>query len=607
MAHLERLPPLIIDRIAAGEVLERPANAVKELVENALDAGAQNIAVTIREAGQELILIEDDGHGMTAEELDMAVERHVTSKLNSHDLMAINAFGFRGEALPSIGAVARLTLTTRTKEASTAATLTLAHGRKSTAEASAGVKGTRVEVKELFATTPARLKFLKSKRTETQAIRETLQRLALSHPHVRFDIDLDGSKIAYPPLNDERAVERWEAMVGHDVVARAAPIELSREGIRITGWAGHPTHTRPQPDHIMLAVNGRPVRDRLLLGAIRGAYLDVIDRHRHPQVWLNLWADPQQVDVNVHPTKAEVRFQDQGLIRALTVSAVRAALSLTKPSANREGTYAQLQGHAVGSANQTRTNPAQNIPAHRSSYALPNNAPRYAQGLSDHQLGLSLTYQAPDAHVISHEDRQHEQSSPAVASQLGEARAQILDTYILAENEEGLVIIDQHAAHERIVYESLKDQRRKKDVATQILLLPVVVDLEPEPYENIMTASEALATCGLKLESFGEGSVLVREVPALLKANDIGQLIKDMADDTDWLNPSLALDDRLDRVCASMACHGSIRAGRRMRLEEMNALLRQMEATERSDQCNHGRPTYHVLKKGDLERLFARR
>ena len=605
-ARIRRLPEGTINRIAAGEVVERPAAAVKELVENALDAGARRIAVTIAGGGASLILVEDDGEGMDAEALVLAVERHATSKLpvgadGADDLTHIATLGFRGEALPSIGAVARLLIASRTR-GSEAHAIRVESGVVSGPEPagflSAGQAGTRVEVRDLFFATPARLKFLKSARAESLAVIDMVKRLAMARPDVGFTLVDEGRQVlALAPEEAlfEGALRRLAKLMGRDFADNAAKVLAERETVRLTGFAGLPTYTRANAQMQFLFVNGRPVRDRLLLGAVKGAYADYLARDRHPAVALFLDCDPAFVDVNVHPAKAEVRFRDSGLVRGLIVGALKTALH--EASHRASTTVADAALHAFRVAE---------LKPHAHSYPV---QPRFA-GLGD----SARQYQAPlapasvppraggsETHAEPHE-HSHAHESP-----LGVARAQLHDTYIVAQTLDGIVIVDQHAAHERLVYERMKRAAENGGVERQPLLIPEIVEMEESEALRVLARGEELSALGLVVESFGPGALLVREVPALLGQADVKALIRDLADNLTETESLASLKERLDHVSATLACHTSVRAGRRLNVEEMNALLREMEATPHSGQCNHGRPTYVELKLADIERLFGRR
>ena len=622
---IRRLGEGTINRIAAGEVVERPASVVKELVENALDAGARRVAITISDGGMSLILVEDDGEGMDAASLKIAIERHATSKLplasdGSDDLTHIATLGFRGEALPSIGAVARVRIVSRTKD-SAAHAIAVAAGACENPEPagflSTGQHGTRVEVRDLFFATPARLKFLKSSRAESLAVTDVARRLAMARPDVAFVLTDNGrvvfSLAAEASLFDG-SLKRLSKLMGRDFADNAAPITAEREHVKLSGFAGLPTYNRANAQSQFLFVNGRPVRDRVLLGAVKGAYADYLARDRHPAVALFLACEPEFVDVNVHPAKAEVRFRDSGLVRGLIVGALKAALHQESHRASSTLADAALSafrvsGHAPANHEHRRFEPVQTRFAGLSDSvrhydATPLNmvalAPATQQDDSGHQHGHEHAHEHADGHTHEHVDEHG-------AAALGSARAQLHETYIVAETEDGLVIVDQHAAHERLVYERMKAALENGGVKRQSLLIPEVVELDESEAARLVARAEELAALGLVLESFGPGAVLVRETPALLGELDAKALIRDIADELAETESLASLKERLDHVSATLACHGSVRAGRRLNVEEMNALLREMESTPHSGQCNHGRPTYVALKLADIERLFGRR
>jgi DNA mismatch repair protein MutL len=598
---IRRLPETIVNRIAAGEVVERPAAAVKELVENSLDAGARRIDVVVRDGGQTFIAVVDDGAGMTAEELTLAVERHATSKLPDDDLTNIRTLGFRGEALPSIGAVSRLTITSRTKSDGTAWTITVEGGRKGRPEPAAHPVGTRVEVRDLFFATPARLKFLKSPRTELAHVEETIQRLAMAHPEVGFTLN-DGARalIRLNPVAGNlfaARLDRLAQIMGRDFAENSVTIEAERDGIRLTGHAGLPTLNRANAALQFLFVNGRPVRDRLLVGAVRGAYREFLAHDRHPLVALFLDIPPALVDVNVHPAKTEVRFRDSGLVRGLIVGALRHALA---EAGHRAATT--VAGAALGALRPgglpARGGVASWAPA--AAAAMPRGL---AEAAAHYHAPLPHLDSRPSARVVAAENRE-----PAPDDYpLGVARAQVHETYIVAQTADGIVIVDQHAAHERLTQERIKKALHAGGVPRQGLLIPEVVELDAAAVSRIAARAPELAALGLVVEPFGDGAVVVRETPAALGEADVQGLIRDLADEFAEYEDSVALEKRLDEVCATMACHGSVRAGRRLNAEEMNALLREMEATPHSGQCSHGRPTYVELKLADIEKLFGRR
>jgi DNA mismatch repair protein MutL len=600
---LRRLPETLVNRIAAGEVIERPAAVVKELVENALDAGAGRVEVVLRDGGRAFVAVADDGRGMSAEELELAVERHATSKLPDDDLVHIRTLGFRGEALPSIGAVSRMTVMSRPAGAGEAWSLAVEGGRKGGLQPAAQAKGTRVEVRDLFYATPARLKFLKSPRAETAQVRDALLRLAMAHHEVDFSLS-DGQRslldlpAASGALFDAR-LERLAAILGRDFADNALAIDAEREGLRLTGHVGLPTFNRANAQAQYLFVNGRPVRDKLLHGAVRGAYHDFLAHDRHAVVALFLEVPAEAVDVNVHPAKTEVRFRDAGLVRGLIVSAIKHALA---GAGHRAATTASAA--ALGAMTPGGGGPA--YAAQPRGGALPRGLAEAAAAFYAPLPGVDGGPSARPA-VAPANGAAAPDDETLTAHPLGAARAQLHGTYIVAQTGDGLVVVDQHAAHERLVYERMKKELAASGVATQMLLIPEVVELDESAAERLAARAEELAELGLRLEAFGQGAVVVREVPALLGEVDVQGLVRDLADDLAELGEALALKSRLETVCGTLACHGSVRAGRLLNLDEMNALLRQMEATPHSGQCNHGRPTYVELKLAEIERLFGRR
>ena len=599
---LRRLPSTLVNRIAAGEVVERPASAAKELVENAIDAGARRINVVLKEGGRTFLSVVDDGIGMTPQELELAVERHCTSKLPDDDFDDIRTLGFRGEALPSIASVSRMALTSRPAGAETAWCLEIDGGAKGEPRPAAHPFGTRVEVRDLFFATPARLKFLKEPRTESGHVADALRRLAMAHPTVGFRLDSDERTLidlpaAMPSLlenPDAGRLARLGAIMGREFADNTVAIDANREGFRLTGFAGLPTLNRPTGQHQYLFVNGRPVRDKLLAGAVRGAYQDFLARDRHPMVALFLEAPTGMVDVNVHPAKTEVRFRDAGIVRGLIVGALRTALAAAGHRASTTvsdaalGAFRPHTGHAL---------------------ALPMGGSRPVtlppRGLAEAAAQFMAPLGQPSARV-------EPASGPAAngngaAYPLGVARAQLHETYIVAQTAEGVVIVDQHAAHERLMHERLKGQLEADGVKRQALLLPEVVEVGEDGARRLAGRMGELADMGLVLEPFGVGAVVVRETPAVLGELDVQGLVRDLADELAELGDHLSLKEKVEEVCGTLACHTSVRAGRRLTVEEMNALLRQMEATPHSGQCNHGRPTYVELKLADIERLFGRR
>jgi DNA mismatch repair protein MutL len=596
-ARVRRLDPVLVDRIAAGEVVERPASVVKELVENALDAGATRIDVVVEAGGRRLIRVSDDGHGMAPEDLALAVDRHATSKLPDGDLSAIATLGFRGEALPSIGSVAELLMETRGAAATHGARITVSFGEKAAIAPCARTKGTRVEVRDLFASVPARLKFLKGERAEGQAVAEVVKRLAIAHPGVRFSLASDsGGGFDYAAANGNDALARRLAdVLGRDFAENAVAIDAAREGFALTGHAGLPTFNRANALAQYLFVNGRPVRDKLLSGSVRAAYLDFLAGDRHGVAALFVACPPREVDVNVHPAKAEVRFRDPGLVRGLVIGALKEALANARHRASSEGGRSALHILSRGTP--------QSYDWRRSSAAPAQKTRDFAPGFAE-QEQRAFVIDAPAADVRAN-------AAPfapeTLDAPLGAARAQVHENYIVAQTRDGIVLVDQHAAHERLVYERLKRQRETHGIARQALLVPAVVDMEQSDVARIVTAADELAELGLLVESFGPGAVLVREMPALLQNADARRLLQDIADRLAEDDRAGALERSLDKVLATLACHNSVRAGRRLNAEEMNALLREMEATPGSGQCNHGRPTYIELKLADIERLFKRR
>src|SRR5215831_8806995 len=584
------LPPVLVNRIAAGEVIERPAAAVKELVENAIDAGASRIDIALKNGGQELIAVVDNGGGMSADELGLAVERHCTSKLPDDDLLRIAALGFRGEALPSIGAVSRMRIVSRQPDTDSAWEIAVEAGRKSAPLPVAHPAGTRVEVRDLFFATPARLKFLKTPRTERELAVDAVRRLAMAYPEVSFTVIGDDERVllrlaaaAEPAVAIARRV-RLAQLLGRDFAENSVEIDAARGGFRLCGLIGLPTLNRALPRDQYLVVNGRPVRDKLLVGAVRGAYQDVLARDRHPIVALFLDGPPEEIDVNVHPAKAEVRFRDAALIRGLIVGALRNALAAAGHRASSTVAAGALAAFRPGDGGIAASAP-------RLAFPQPPAAPSLALAESANNFLRPAAVEPP----------------APVEAPLGSARAQLHGTYILAETATGIVLVDQHAAHERLVYERMKEALAARGVARQALLLPEVVELEESSAARLAGRAAELAEFGLLLEPFGPGAIVVREVPALLPELDVRSLVCDLADELAEWGDTLSLRERIETVCGTLACHTSVRAGRRLSPAEMDALLRQMEATPNSGQCNHGRPTYVALDLADIERLFGRR
>ena len=592
------LDPVTVDRIAAGEVVERPASAVKELVENALDAGASEIDIVIEDGGRKLIRVIDNGAGMSADDLALAVERHATSKLPDGDLSNIATLGFRGEALPSIGSVAQLVIDAREKGAAHGHSIRVEAGAKRAVQPSSWPRGVRIEVRDLFAATPARLKFLKSPSAEAQAVADVVRRIALAHHDVTFRLSGDHlTSREFRATSDDANgfAARVAQVLGRDFIDNSLTVDAMREDMRLIGFAGLPTWHRATAAMQYVFVNGRPVRDKLLAGAIRGAYIDFLPAGRHAALALFIECDPREVDVNVHPAKAEVRFRDPGLVRGLVIGALKSAIT---NAGHRAADSARAALAAMQSSARTWTPQLAADWDWRASPAAPS-------GLAEaQQASFDVGDVAPSADARAHAD------APApdqIAAPLGAARAQVHETYIVAQTRDGMVIVDQHAAHERLVYERLKRQRAAQGVARQGLLAPEVVELDEAAAARIAEAAPDLEKLGLTVEAFGPGAVLVRETPAALGRIDARRLIADIADTLAEDAGLQGAERRLDHVLATMACHNSVRAGRRLTPEEMNALLREMEATPGSGQCNHGRPTYVELKLADIEKLFGRR
>lgn len=603
---LRRLPETLVNRIAAGEVIERPAAAVKELVENAIDAGARHIDVVLEDGGRILISVTDDGCGMTADELELAVERHATSKLPDDDLVDIRTLGFRGEALPSIGAVSRLSIASRAAGASEAYAILIEGGRKEAPKPVALGNGTRIEVRDLFYATPARLKFLKTPRTEVNHASDAIKRLAMAHPEVALSLaDEDRTRFRYGPAQGDlltARLDRLSVVMGHEFADNAVAVSAERGGIRLGGYAGVPTLNRGNARAQYLFVNGRPVQDRLLVGAVRGAYQDFLARNRHPMVALFLDVPPECVDVNVHPAKAEVRFQDAGLVRGLIVGGLRHALEAAGHKASTTVATAALGAFQPGTGA-----PGGGSMPWRQSSALPRELAEIAAAYqAPASTGVLDAFDAPSARVMADINSQP-LALTATNFPLGAARAQVHETYIVAQTDTGIVIVDQHAAHERLVYERMKTALADGGAKRQGLLIPEVVEMDEAAVDRLCERVAEFEELGLAIEKFGPGAVVVREVPALLGQADVTGLLRDLADDLEEFGAGLALKERLEDVCSTMACHGSVRAGRRLTSEEMNALLREMEVTPHSGQCNHGRPTYVELNLSDIERLFGRR
>ena len=604
---IRRLPNTVVNRIAAGEVIERPASAVKELIENSIDAGATRIDVVIREGGRNLIAVTDNGSGLSAEDLEVAIERHATSKLQEDNLFGITTLGFRGEALPSIGAVSRLTLTSRLSGAESGWSIAIEGGEKLKVQPAAHPPGTRVEVRDLFFATPARLKFLKAESTETGHIVEAINRLAMAYPDIGFTLT-DGARslVKLPPENSDlldARLSRLGMILGREFQDSAIAIEAEREGMRLVGHAGLPTLHRRNATMQFFFVNRRPVRDRLFYGMIRAAYHGLLASDRHPLAALFLEVPSGAVDVNVHPMKTEVRFRDPGVVRGLVIGALKHALA---DAGHR--TASTVATAALGSLQtETLPNNLASASAQRNFQSLQPHG--YSRGLSESAASFQMPEydSAVSYRDVSRDPQSEMQDEPGAAHPLGVARAQLHGTYIIAQSADGITIVDQHAAHERLVHERIKNAMANGGVSRQGLLIPEVVELDLPAAERIISRAEELATLGLLIEPFGPGAVVVREVPALLGTVDAQGLVRDLAADLMESDEMLALKDRLNDVCSTMACHGSVRAGRMLNVPEMNALLREIEATPHSGQCSHGRPTYVELKLKDIEKLFGRR
>lgn len=617
---IKQLSETVINQIAAGEVIERPASVVKELVENALDAGATRIEIATASGGLALIRVTDNGSGMDANDLALSIARHCTSKLQD-DIHDIRSLGFRGEALPSIGSVSRLSIRSRTADAESGHEISVEGGHIARLKPVAANRGTMVEVRDLFFATPARLKFMKSERAEATAITDVVRRIALAFPHVRFTLSgTDRSTLDIAATDG--TYERVAQIIGQEFSENALPIEAEREGVRLFGQVSIPSFTRANSLAQYLYVNGRPVKDKMLGGAIRGAYMDVLPRDRHAVTALFLELDPAYVDVNVHPAKADVRFRDPGLVRGLIIGAIRHALAQSGIRPATTAASAMLDAFRPASNTTANFNSgAQHYhPSSRpvgfeagASFQRPldyngNQSDSFGGG-QDSGFNETFGYSAEPLFAPTADARaNHEQATPELTARpLGAARAQVHENYIVAQTDVSLVIVDQHAAHERLVYEALKQALASRAVPSQMLLLPEIVDLPEEDADRLATHAETLGKFGLGVERFGPGAVAVRETPAMLGEVDVQQLVRDLADEIAENDTVETLKEKLDAIAATMACHGSVRSGRRLRPEEMNALLRQMEATPGSGTCNHGRPTYIELKLSDIERLFGRR
>ncbi|GGG81764.1 DNA mismatch repair protein MutL [Salipiger pallidus] len=618
---IRQLDDAAINRIAAGEVVERPASAVKELVENAIDAGARRVSVDIADGGKTLIRVTDDGCGMSGEELPLALSRHATSKIDGSDLLDINSFGFRGEALPSLGAVGRLVIQSRA-QGEEGAEISVSGGQIGAVKPAALNGGTVVSLRDLFYATPARLKFLRTDRAEMQAISDVLKRLSMAEPSVGFTLrDVSDGKDRVTFRADPCTGDLFDALrgrlgqvMGAEFTDNALSVDAEREGFRLTGLAALPTYSRGSSVAQYLFVNGRPVQDKLLVGALRGAYADFLSRDRHPAAALFVDCDPHLVDVNVHPAKSEVRFREPGLVRGLIVSSLRHALAEAGHRASTTvagATLGAMRPEAPGAPRVYQMDrPSQGAlgMAYRAQAPQPGYAPEPAyapapreDGFAEFSGGWSGRVEVPDTSEPTAPEAPRPEGLP-----LGAARGQVHENYIIAQTSDGIVIVDQHAAHERLVYEKLKRQMAERGVPAQALLIPDIVEFSDSDLTRLLSVAEDLSRMGLSIEPFGGGAVAVRETPAILGEVDSKALLRDILDELSDYGQSQLVQEKIEAILSRVACHGSIRSGRRMRGEEMNALLREMEATPHSGQCNHGRPTYVELKLSDIERLFGR-
>ncbi|MEL7274710.1 MAG: DNA mismatch repair endonuclease MutL [Pseudomonadota bacterium] len=612
---VRRLAENIVNQIAAGEVIERPASVVRELLDNAVDAGANRIDITTAGGGRARVRVADNGRGMSAKDLEMAVERHCTSKLTD-DLGAIATLGFRGEALPSIGSVARLTIRSRRAEDETGWEIQVDGGRVSDVRPAPMNPGTIVEVADLFYATPARLKFLKTDRAEANATTDVIKRVVLGHPHIHFAVNgSDRQAVDYPATVESTA--RLTQVLGDDFVENALEIDAEREGVELAGYTSLPTFNRGNAQHQYIYVNGRPVKDRQLTGAVRGAYMDFLSRYRHPVLALFITIDPALVDVNVHPAKAEVRFRDAQLVRGLIVGALREAISGAGHRASSEGGADLAAAFKPGGLGEKV---AAMAAQHREAANGAFQTAGHYQGAGNQNYDWTQSVHAPPPQGFEEQGqagfehdmapvsaRAEPQEAGPVHAPLGAARAQVHKNYIVSQTDDGLVIVDQHAAHERLVYERMKAEMAANGIAGQMLLIPDIIEMPEEDANRLLDHAEGLTRFGLVIESFGPGSVAVRETPALLGEVDTKALLTDLVDEIAEWGSADGVGAKIDHVAATMACHGSVRSGRILQAQEMNQLLRDMEATPNSGQCNHGRPTYVALKLADIERLFGRR
>lgn len=614
------LPSNLVNQIAAGEVIERPASVIKELVENAIDAGATKVEVMLEGGGKNLITVTDNGNGISPEELTLAVERHATSKLPDNDLFNINFLGFRGEALPSIASVAKMTISSRQKGSDSGWQISVNGGDKGEVKPAAVALGTKIEVRDLFYTTPARLKFMKSDSSETAQCVDMLQRIALANPQISFYLESDGKKkVALNACQGELfdcRQRRVADVLGGEFEENSVGIDAHNDFCKISGFIGVPTYNKANSLSEFLFVNNRPVRDKLILGAIKGAYQDMMTSGRYPACAVFIEVEPMYVDVNVHPTKAEVRFYDNGAIRSLLVGSIRHALSFGGQKSVETGGLEHLlertiEGEETDLAPLHSPQPAKNYMLREPAAgfaATPFNHVHSFSGGRGKSTAATMSIPALESKFSVRVAEEPTAETLEEVGELGLAKAQFHNTYIISQTEDSIVIIDQHAAHERITMERMKQSMAKHEqVPAQMLLLPEVVDLSLPEKENILEYAPQLAQLGLRLEEFGTSAVLVREIPALLGETDVKKLIKDMAAEISEWGGEYALSDKIHHICATIACHGSVRAGRQLNIEEMNRLLRDMEKTEHSGQCNHGRPTYVKIKLADIEKLFERR
>ena len=619
MADIRLLPSQLVDQIAAGEVIERPAAALKELVENAIDAGARQITVHLKDGGLGEITVTDDGSGMSKDELCLAIQRHATSKLPTADLFDIHSFGFRGEALPSIASVSDMEIRSRCASDEHGWALPVTHGHVGTLQPQAMPVGSQMIVRNLFANVPARLKFMKTTRTETGNCVDVLKRLAMAWPHIQFEAYDDSRKLLHyiARLDDEMAVaSRIGDVVGRQFSEQSMALHAVRDEVEMKGLIGLPTANKPTTSHMHFFVNQRPVKDRLLLGALRAGYGDTLPRGRHPMAVLYITVPPALVDVNVHPAKAEVRFQDQAGVRSLIVGSVMAQLrdaALNNPAESGGDSLRYFQSAPQPTrsiAGTTSSHSYQQAPVHPAAYqwqapSRPLSAAASERAAQAAQVSADAIAEAPPQARIEPID--DADIATLHNSPLGAAKAQFHQTYVISETADGIVIIDQHAAHERLVMERMKAAMDEGALAGQILLIPEVVDLPEHHIAALLSQTPVLQKAGLEIDAFGEGSIIVRQTPAILGEVNAKSLIFDLAEELSEIGTMTNFDQKIEHVIATISCHGSVRAGRQLNASEMNALLREMEVTPRAGQCNHGRPTYVSLSLQDIEKLFGRR